>query len=89
MARPVKSLKRHKQSLKKRERNFSLRSKLKTTLKSARAAIDTKSENALEKVAGACRELDRMATKGLIKKENASRRKSRLMKAYNATQKSE
>ncbi|HDS31170.1 MAG TPA: 30S ribosomal protein S20 [Firmicutes bacterium] len=85
MAKRTQAAKRHRQSLKKRVRNYALRSRLRSFIKSARLAINGDAENKDEKVMVACRELDRMATKGIIHKNNASRRKSRLMTALHAT----
>jgi len=81
VAKSTQSAKRHRQSLKKRTRNYAYRSRLKTQLKNARLAILNDNEDKDELVNIACRELDRMATKGIIHKNNASRRKSRLRKA--------
>lgn len=81
VAKNTQSAKRHRQSLKKKTRNYSYRSRLKTHLKNARLAIINDTEDKDELVNTACRELDRMATRGVIHKNNASRRKSRLRKA--------
>jgi small subunit ribosomal protein S20 len=81
VAKSTQPAKRHRQSLKKRTRNYSYRSRLKTHLKNARLAIINDAEDKDELVNRACRELDRMATRGVIHKNNASRRKSRLRKA--------
>ena len=53
-------------------------------MKDARTALTSKSGTMETDVRKACRELDRMVNKGIIKKNNASRRKSRLMKAFNS-----
>jgi len=50
-------------------------------MKRARLAILNDTENKEELVTIVCRELDRMATRGIIHKNNASRRKSRLQLA--------
>jgi len=50
-------------------------------VKKARLAIAEDSEDKEEQVQAACRELDRMVTKGVIHKNTAARRKSRLMAA--------
>ena len=81
MAKSTQSAKRHRQSLKKRTRNYGYRSRLKTQMKNARLAILNDTEDKDELVNIACRELDRMATRGIIHKNNASRKKSRLRKA--------
>ena len=51
-------------------------------MKNAKEAISGEKEDMVECVGIACRELDRMVTKGVIHKNNASRKKSRLMAGY-------
>jgi small subunit ribosomal protein S20 len=68
-----------------RERNQHVLTTLKTALKKARAGI---AEGKDATAAGAAvnlavQVLHRTATKGVIKRQNASRRASRLMRAYN------
>ena len=65
--------------------NRSLRSSLRTHLKKAEAHIvSNEIDEASVAVAYAASQLDRAVTKGLIKKNNAARRKSRLMRKLNA-----
>ena len=59
-----------------RRRNVAAKSRLRATLKSVRAAT-TRAE-AEKMLRGAVALLDRTASKGIIKKETASRHKSRL-----------
>lgn len=79
--RTPSSLKKHRQSLKRRERNKSALTLLKTLSKKADAAIEsgdpTKSEEALRKLESA---LDKAASKGIIHKRNASRHVARYSK---------
>jgi small subunit ribosomal protein S20 len=65
-------------------RNLALRTRLKTMVKRAKAAIAAAAnqEEAQTAVNEAARTLYKSATKGIIKKQNASRRVSRLMKGY-------
>jgi small subunit ribosomal protein S20 len=81
VAKSTQPAKRHRQSLKRRERNYGYRSRLRTFLKKAREAIASDAGDKEERVQAACRELDRMVTKGVIHKNSASRRKSRLQRA--------
>jgi small subunit ribosomal protein S20 len=60
-------------------RNRSAKSAIKTFVVKARKAIDEKGETAPELVTTAVSSLDRAASKGIIHKNNASRRKARLM----------
>jgi len=81
VAKKTQSAKRHRQSLIRRERNYSYRARLRTMIKRARTAVLTGTEDREEQVAIACRELDRMVTKGVLHRNTASRRKSRLLEA--------
>ncbi|MCD6216651.1 30S ribosomal protein S20 [bacterium] len=85
MAHTKSSIKDLKRIKKRTIRNRTLRSKMRTYVKTARVALDKDTSDASERVDAACRVLDMMVTKGIIKKNNASRRKSRLMKRLNIT----
>ena len=85
MAHTKSSIKDLKRIKKRTIRNRALRSKMRTYVKKARTAVDKGTTDAEERVSSACRVLDQMVTKGIIKKNNASRRKSRLMKRLNIT----
>lgn len=79
--------KRMRQEEKRRAHNRSVKSLVKTQVTKARTAITSANipaENATEAVRAAVSELDRAAKKGVIHKNNAARRKSRLMKQLNA-----
>ncbi len=89
MAKREQPAKRHKQSLKRKDRNYGYRSRLRTFMKAARLAVVTNTEDKQQLVEKACRELDRMVTKGVIHPNNASRRKSRLLKALHGRKKIE
>jgi small subunit ribosomal protein S20 len=75
--------KRMRQEQKRRLHNRSVKSLVKTQITKARNAIAF-DENAEESVRAAVRELDRAAKKGVLHRNNAARRKSRLMKQLNA-----
>jgi small subunit ribosomal protein S20 len=74
--------KRHEKQEKRRVRNRSVRSAVKTFVGKARTAISTEPlEDATEQsILKAIQELDRAARKGIIHRNNAARRKSRLIK---------
>jgi len=74
--------KRMRQEQKRRLHNRSGKSLVKTQITKARHAIAL-DENAEEAVRAAVSELDRAAKKGVIHRNNAARRKSRLMKQLN------
>ncbi len=72
-----------RQERKRRLHNRSIKSIVKTHISKAREAI-TSGTNAEEAVRAAVSELDIAAKKGVIHRNNAARRKSRLMKRLNA-----
>jgi small subunit ribosomal protein S20 len=75
------ALKRIRSSEKKRQRNRVVRSRTRTQIKKARVALDSGDvKNAVEATREAIRELDKAVTKGVLHRNNAARRKSRLMK---------
>ncbi|QBD79137.1 30S ribosomal protein S20 [Ktedonosporobacter rubrisoli] len=79
--------KRMRQEQKRRAHNRSVKSLVKTQITKARQAIAVPSvdaEAAEAAVRAAVSELDRAAKKGVLHKNNAARRKSRLMKQLNA-----
>lgn len=91
MANTKSALKRIRSSEKRRLRNRRVRSEARTYIKTARAHIEAGELEAAQKsVADAIRALDKAAEKGIIHKNNAARRKSRLMQKLNrATQATE
>lgn len=78
MANHPSAEKRHRQSVKRAERNRVVRSRVRTGVKRARTAIETGDPAAAAVIASASRDLDKAATKGVIHRNNASRRKARL-----------
>ena len=75
---------------KKTERNKPVRSFAKTAITKARNVIEQKDMDAAKAaVREASMALDRAAKKGVIHPNNAARRKSRLAKQLNATQKAD
>lgn len=66
---------------KRRVRNHSIKSKVRTFVKKAREAINTAPEQpeTTEALRQAISQLDRAVTKGVLHKNNAARRKSRLV----------
>lgn len=61
-------------------RNMAAKSNLKTSIKKSQIAIEASNEQAAELVRASVRLIDKTATKGIIHKNAAARRKSRLMK---------
>jgi small subunit ribosomal protein S20 len=73
------ALKAHRQNIKRREHNRQLRSKLRTGLKAIRKSLDASDvEGAKQQLTATQSLVDRMAAKGMIHKNTASRYKSRL-----------
>lgn len=86
MANTKSALKRIRIAEKRRERNTSYNSRVKTMLKKAEQTIASGTAD-VAAITAAISTLDKAATKGVIHKNNAARRKSRLMKKVNAAAK--
>ena len=78
MANIASAEKRNRQMQKRRARNRAAMSTLRTAVKRARAAVDTKAENASALVKSAISTIDKAVTRGVLKKQTASRYVSRL-----------
>jgi len=73
------ALKANRQNIKRREHNRALRARLRTGLKSIRKSLDAKDVPAAKTALRDMQSLvDKMATKGIIHRNTASRYKSRL-----------
>jgi len=85
MANTVQARKRARQSIKARARNMSLRSTLRTAIKSVRKAVATgdkaQAQAAFKQAQGV---IDSIADKGIVHKNKAARHKSRLSAAIKA-----
>ena len=81
MANLKSAIKRNRQNKKRRLRNRVYRGQARTFVRDARAAMLSEDlDEARETTLKAVKALDKAAEKGVIHKNNASRRKSRLMK---------
>ena len=82
MAERIKSgIKRHRQSLKKRDRNTAVKSDLKTQLKKFESALESKDATVAQQVLKETEaKLRKAGSKGVMKKETVSRKVSRLAK---------
>ena len=88
MANIKSAIKRNKQNEKRRLRNRYFRGRARVFVRDARAAIGTENvEDARAEVLKAVSALDKAAEKGVIHKNNAARRKSRLMQKLAALEK--
>ena len=83
MANIKSQIKRNRQTIVRTERNKAVRSELKTRTKNASVAATEGAENAAELVRAAQKRIDSAASKGVIHKNAAARRKSRLVKKLN------
>ncbi|MCU1350842.1 MAG: ribosomal protein [Acidimicrobiales bacterium] len=84
MANIKSQIKRNRQNEKRRVRNKGVRSELKTRIKVAVAAAESGAENTDAAARIAMKRIDKAATKNVIHKNAAARRKSRLAKRINA-----
>ena len=80
------SEKRVRINRKKNLRNRMVKSQVKTAVKKYTLALNTELYTAAEKLNAAASALDRAAAKGVIHKNTASRKKSRMARALNKTQ---
>jgi len=76
-------IKRNRTNEIRRVRNKSVKSELKTRVKTAVRSGGSQDETAADLLRIAQRRLDKAASKGIIHKNQAARRKSRLMKQLN------
>ena len=78
MANIKSAQKQNRQMIKHRTRNRAAMASLRTAVKSARSAVDTKAANAKELVKEAVSIIDSAVSKGILKRQTASRYVSRL-----------
>lgn len=87
MAIHKSALKRQKQNEKRRLRNVHIRSTLKTLVKKVRLAVETKDiDKARTALAEAIPAIDKAKSQGVIHRNTASRKASRLTKLVNSLQ---
>jgi small subunit ribosomal protein S20 len=86
LAHSRSALKRWRQSLVRRARNRSEKSRIRTMLNRALQTIDSDPTGAEDAVRAAVSALDRAAQKGVIHANAAARTKSRLLKRFNLAQ---
>ncbi|MGN1386762.1 MAG: 30S ribosomal protein S20 [Bacillus sp. (in: firmicutes)] len=78
------AIKRVKTNEQKRANNIATKSAMRTAVKNAEVAIANNSENAKDAVIAASVKLNKAANKGLIHKNAAARKQSRLAKRLNS-----
>ena len=84
MANTKSAIKRIRTSEKRRVRNRAVRTRMRSLLKTARAAATTPGDDARAAVLQAIRTLDKAVTKGVIHRNTAARKKSALARRLNA-----
>lgn len=86
MANTKSAEKRNRQAQKRRARNATVRTQVKSAVKKAREAVASKDpQKAKDALREATRTIDKAASKGVLHARNASRRIARLAKALNPT----
>ncbi len=80
MANIRSQIKRNRQTVKRQARNKAVRSELRTRSKKANAAIAEDVESAEDSIRLAVKRIDKAAAKGVIHKNQAANRKSKLMR---------
>lgn len=83
MANIKSQIKRNRQTLKRQERNKGVRSEMRTRTKSVLAEATDGGDEIEAKLRLAIKHIDKAANKGIIHKNTAARRKSRLTKQIN------
>ena len=86
MANHKQAAKRHRQSLVRKSRNRHYKSMLRTELKRARQAVEERSDDMNAAVEKAVQIIDRVASKGIIPRNSASRTIGRLRKSHHLAQ---
>ncbi|MFM8236363.1 MAG: 30S ribosomal protein S20 [Actinomycetota bacterium] len=84
MANIQSQKKRNRQNEKRRVRNKGVRSEIKTRVKAAQQAVTAGDEGSAELVRAAQKRINKAAAKGVLHKNAAARRTSRLMRAGRA-----
>src|SRR3970040_1089020 len=85
MATHKSAIKRHRQNLKRRVRNITIKSAIKTAIKQVKDNIASgNAEKAKASLANTVKVLDKAVSKGALHRNNASRKVSRLIVAVNS-----
>ena len=84
MANIKSQIKRNRTNEKRRLRNKAARSEVKTRIKTAVVSAEAGAETAVEDLRTAVKRLDKAAARGIIHKNQAANRKSRLVRRINA-----
>ena len=80
MANIKSQIKRNRQNLRRQQRNKAVRSEIKTRIKNAERITEEGGDGGDEALRLAVKRIDKAAAKGIIHKNQAANRKSRLMR---------
>jgi len=78
------AVKELRKSAKRAIRNYKIKKTIREAIKDSKKLLEAKEKSAIDKVKEAIKVLDKAASKKVIKKNTASRKKSRLMKKLNS-----
>lgn len=78
------AVKELRKSAKRAIRNYKIKKTIKDAIKDSKKLLEAKEKSAIDKVKEAIKVLDKAATKKVIKKNTAARKKSSLMKKLNS-----
>jgi small subunit ribosomal protein S20 len=78
LANTKSAIKRMRQNEKRRQRNRAVRSRVRTSVKTARVALESGGDPARAAVLDAIRVIDKAVTKGVMHRNTAARKKSSL-----------
>lgn len=79
------AVKRNRQNIKRQERNYAIRSRLRNEVRKVREAVESRDSDAADgALRTAIKEISKAATKGILHKNSASRRISRLSRSVAA-----
>jgi small subunit ribosomal protein S20 len=82
MRKHPSAAKRHRQSLTRHDRNQAIRSRVRTSVRHVREALESQNAgDAQERLQQATRAIDKAVTKGVLHRNTASRKISRLTRA--------
>jgi small subunit ribosomal protein S20 len=84
MANIKSQIKRNRTNERRRLRNKAAKSEVKTRIKTALRSVELDADTAAEDVRVAVKRLDKAAARGIIHKNQAANRKSRLIRRVNA-----
>jgi small subunit ribosomal protein S20 len=83
MKRTASGIKRKRQSVKRNARNVTAKKNIKIAFKTAEKAILSKSAEVKDMISKACSAIDKAVQRGILHRNKAARKKSRLLQSLN------